>query len=261
MIDSAKLLKSAEVALARAIDEIHASWPDGDEAAALVAVASRIGLARGKRFTPPECFVCRTAVPEAAKANALAASIDDCGHEEILPTRCQVSGGQVHYTLQCRRCLAYTSTCKASDIKRAGGDPADVPERVDRDILQLAIYNLDQAIRDSQKLAITKEWWARYSAYLETPRWRKKSAAVMERDALCGACNKRPPTEAHHLTYRHLGNEPLFDLVGVCRPCHEKITAMDRRRRQWDHNRFWEDIGGDMHEARKIGPESSKGHQ
>jgi hypothetical protein len=47
------------------------------------------------------------------------------------------------------------------------------------------------------------------------------------------ACKARLPgctknaTEVHHLSYRHIGNEPLFDLVSVCGPCHRAITAMD----------------------------------
>jgi len=38
-------------------------------------------------------------------------------------------------------------------------------------------------------------------------------------------------TQAHHLTYKHLGHEPLFELIAVCWRCHERITSMDREKR------------------------------
>lgn len=75
------------------------------------------------------------------------------------------------------------------------------------------------------------EWWAWYSEYLESDRWAKKRVKVIERDVTCRACLSAPAKQAHHLTYDHVGDEPLFDLVGVCVRCHDKITAMDRERR------------------------------
>lgn len=29
----------------------------------------------------------------------------------------------------------------------------------------------------------------------------------------------------HHLTYEHIGNEPLEDLQGLCRACHDFLSA------------------------------------
>ena len=31
-----------------------------------------------------------------------------------------------------------------------------------------------------------------------------------------------PATQAHHLTYEHMGDEFLWELKAVCRPCHER---------------------------------------
>lgn len=77
-----------------------------------------------------------------------------------------------------------------------------------------------------------RDRWDEYSAYLATQKWAVKRAAVLERDAhLCQACRSRKATQAHHLTYAHIYDEPLFDLVAVCEPCHERITKMDRERR------------------------------
>ena len=35
--------------------------------------------------------------------------------------------------------------------------------------------------------------------------------------------------DTHHLSYRHLGNEPLEDLLGVCRPCHRYLSGLTDR--------------------------------
>lgn len=71
-----------------------------------------------------------------------------------------------------------------------------------------------------------------YNAYMQSPDWKKRREQVLKRDHYtCQACLSATATDAHHKTYDHFGNEPLFDLVAVCRPCHEIITAMDRSRR------------------------------
>ena len=49
--------------------------------------------------------------------------------------------------------------------------------------------------------------------------------------AMLAGC-KRTASDVHHLTYAHWRNEPLFDLISVCRPCHEQITQMDREGRR-----------------------------
>ena len=41
----------------------------------------------------------------------------------------------------------------------------------------------------------------------------------------------RSANQVHHLSYQHVGNEPLFELISVCSACHDKITAMDRDRK------------------------------
>lgn len=68
-----------------------------------------------------------------------------------------------------------------------------------------------------------------YSAYLKSESWKVKRNLVLQRDNyICQSCRQTTATEVHHLHYRHLRNEPLFDLVSVCRRCHEIITNLDR---------------------------------
>ena len=67
-----------------------------------------------------------------------------------------------------------------------------------------------------------------YRMYLASKEWKKRRARVMDRDNyLCRICGKRA-TEVHHLTYDRIFDEPLYDLVAICRECHEVITEMKK---------------------------------
>jgi hypothetical protein len=75
-----------------------------------------------------------------------------------------------------------------------------------------------------EQLAKNQEWWIKYNRYLLTPEWQDKRERVLERDAyLCQACLKRRASQAHHLNYKRVFNEPLFDLVAVCTTCHTAL--------------------------------------
>lgn len=78
-----------------------------------------------------------------------------------------------------------------------------------------------------QRLERTREWWDRYREHLASPAWRAKRQKVLERAAgLCEGCRQALPTgsavHVHHLTYEHLGDELLYELVALCVPCHQK---------------------------------------
>ena len=60
--------------------------------------------------------------------------------------------------------------------------------------------------------------------YLKSEQWKQKSKFILNRDSVCKICDKRQSNDAHHLTYTSVGFEDLDkDLVGVCRPCHNRI--------------------------------------
>jgi hypothetical protein len=76
-----------------------------------------------------------------------------------------------------------------------------------------------------------REWErkrARYAEYLQSDEWRERRALVLERaEGLCEGCREKPATQVHHLTYDHIFNELLFELVAVCDDCHEHIHYGD----------------------------------
>lgn len=80
-----------------------------------------------------------------------------------------------------------------------------------------ADMQLQQKFRNAQ-------WRAKYEMHLRSEKWRDICRRVKERDdGLCQGCRLRPGAHVHHLTYERMGDEMLFDLVLVCRGCHERI--------------------------------------
>jgi len=65
-----------------------------------------------------------------------------------------------------------------------------------------------------------------YQQYLASREWRMKRKEVIElNNGICERCASRPIKNVHHLTYENLGQESPLDLLGVCRPCHEYLSA------------------------------------
>ena len=61
----------------------------------------------------------------------------------------------------------------------------------------------------------------KYDQYMESDEWRSRRNKVLKRaGGTCEGCLERPATQVHHLNYRRLGEEMLFDLVAVCDECH-----------------------------------------
>jgi 5-methylcytosine-specific restriction endonuclease McrA len=137
--------------------------------------------------------------------------------------------GTRQYRAQCLNCGdGVGNFIKHSDIESpALVEPFDDRLEESYNCLKRDRYNeLNQVNRQS--------WWDEYNAYMQTPEWKQRRAQVLKRDRhICQACLNAVASEVHHKTYDHFKQEPLFDLVAVCRPCHEIITAMDRSKYKW----------------------------
>lgn len=69
----------------------------------------------------------------------------------------------------------------------------------------------------------TADWWAWYNEYLNSDAWKARRRKVMDRcRGLCEGCRDHPVTQIHHLTYDHVGDELLYELVGLCDACHDR---------------------------------------
>jgi hypothetical protein len=93
-----------------------------------------------------------------------------------------------------------------------------------------ARWEQQQAERQREREEADQEWWDRYHAYvnMDNPAWIDLRNRVFARcKGMCEGCNRRPMVHVHHLTYVRLGAEMLFDVVGICKPCHDQIHGRD----------------------------------
>jgi len=65
-----------------------------------------------------------------------------------------------------------------------------------------------------------------YKRYLASREWALlKERIRMRSDGWCERCHAGPHEDTHHLTYERIGHEKDEDLLGVCRACHEWLSA------------------------------------
>jgi 5-methylcytosine-specific restriction endonuclease McrA len=123
------------------------------------------------------------------------------------------SNGTKHYQMQCRSCGAPVGSTVPKRHVQGSVEPWDESLREDCNLARLQ--------------AIQEEWEEKrntYQEYLSSEDWGRRRQAVLERDGgRCQACLKVEATQVHHKTYKHIYNEPLFDLVSICRRCHEML--------------------------------------
>ena len=81
--------------------------------------------------------------------------------------------------------------------------------------------------REAEKLEIKKLYQITtvdYKEYIKSTAWYQKRLARLKKDKYtCQKCGDTEFLEVHHLTYDNLGDEPMEDLVCLCRDCHQAI--------------------------------------
>lgn len=69
-----------------------------------------------------------------------------------------------------------------------------------------------------------------YTDYLNSAEWTARREKVMQRaGGICEGCRQRPATEVHHLSYEHVTQEFLFELVAICGDCHARWHGQPAR--------------------------------
>lgn len=76
---------------------------------------------------------------------------------------------------------------------------------------------------EKQRRVEAERWRLIYEAHLNSDKWRDIRGRVMERaQGICEGCRRGRAAQVHHLTYLHLGDEFLWELVAVCLDCHKR---------------------------------------
>jgi hypothetical protein len=86
------------------------------------------------------------------------------------------------------------------------------------------IRQMRRAYAEYSDIAHSAEWHKAHAEYLQSPLWQSKRELILRRDNYtCQRCQSATATDVHHITYHNLGNEYNFELVSVCRRCHDII--------------------------------------
>lgn len=157
----------------------------------------------------------------------------ECQHIETEVRRMQLSNGAIQVRDCCTFCgsgvgLAKPQKDKAWVETLPLADPALINSYQTR---RKAKHNAALLELARKQYAERGRFTKSYSAYLKSDAWKAKRALVLKRcGGVCEGCGVAKATEAHHATYEHLFGEYLFELLGLCHGCHEKITAEKRAR-------------------------------
>jgi 5-methylcytosine-specific restriction endonuclease McrA len=129
---------------------------------------------------------------------------------------------------QCKDCGKLLS----SDFPHAQAPP-DTPN-VDLGAASRALAAEEHGIaqfwnqRREQRERENEQWWDQYNEYLQTDAWQRRRQLVRQRaNGLCEGCRERTATQVHHLSYRNVRNEFLWELVAICDECHRRAHNRD----------------------------------
>lgn len=144
-----------------------------------------------------------------------------CGHKRAELRRYILGNGGVQMRKQCLDCGAPASDpIRHATLER----PVESYPEADKGLME-RLHQEQLAAREAR--SEKRRAWYR-NEYLQSAQWREKSALVLKRaNHTCECCGTRRATQAHHLTYECVGEEPLWHLKAVCRECHEWLHGHD----------------------------------
>lgn len=145
-----------------------------------------------------------------------------CKHPTSKLTRRIIKNGQ-RKALQCTICGTMLST-KFSQVHRQAiitqlpGFDLELPKQWGD---WRRFFTSNAVFVKNQWYARWKEnWWERYQDYLDSDAWKTRRQHVLARSQnRCERCGAAAEV-VHHLSYEHMGHEPLTDLMALCYLCH-----------------------------------------
>jgi hypothetical protein len=156
-----------------------------------------------------------------------------CFSPDINPVKIQMQGGGIQIRQQCNTCgYSFGLALKKTDYdlsKLKFRDDNKQKEFYEK--IQIERAEFLKICEDFKKQNFTIEIkFPGYSEYMLSDEWQRKRELVFKRDNyICQACLTNKAVQVHHISYRHVFNEPLFELTSVCINCHDSITNMDRK--------------------------------
>ena len=147
--------------------------------------------------------------------------LQGCGHPKK-----EIRSKGPHFCWQCTRCgvvvgqwIPHSQVIQKDQIKPFDDSIYERFRATSRELI-IEIEKIKKGIESQD----WNDWY--YKTYLPSREWRAKSHAVLRRcNYICEGCGTNKAILAHHLAYTNVGNEFLFELVGLCQDCHDSIHS------------------------------------
>jgi len=166
-----------------------------------------------------------------------------CDHSQTIATQYTKNNGVVCVALQCKKCGE-----KTREVRKADYDLSKIPKfgETFRDKMRALADERRNALREQWEQENKREYetkqgaenlayWRKYNDYLRTEHWQKIRRRVLVRDGfLCQNCFCKITESnfhAHHISYKaynKLGYSFAFEVVSLCRPCHEDVHRSEQ---------------------------------
>ena len=73
-----------------------------------------------------------------------------------------------------------------------------------------------------------------YQEYLKSQHWRDlKKAYFQHYPKECRGCGSKDHIDLHHRSYKYVGDEHFWQLIPLCRDCHQAVHRLQRRHPRW----------------------------
>lgn len=143
-----------------------------------------------------------------------------CAHERSRPTRYVQRNGIAYVRHQCLQCGTSVKGPKGAELEKQGQRMAELPPWDEA----LARRWMDKLSHFQQTQRPFQARLDLYQQYLLSDTWKSKRVRVLQRDDYsCRACANAKAVEVHHKSYLNIGDEPLFELISVCKACHLQL--------------------------------------
>ena len=152
-----------------------------------------------------------------------AARPPECVHEKTEIRSRVVQGGGVQIKKQCLSCgQPLGNPLRKADFPHTAPFDEELLQKREADERRLEWRT---AVKYKRKLELRElGFQLNYDSYIRSPKWQKKRLLILKRcGGLCEGCMENNAKEVHHLTYKHFGDELLFELVALCQTCHGRI--------------------------------------
>jgi len=153
-----------------------------------------------------------------------------------------IKNGTYQYVYQCLNCgSAESKAIKKAEAEKLNGSNIFIPFDDNLSINWSTAYKngkdavtkkYESLIKEAIELNKQKndDFFNEYDKYLTSDKWNNKRLKVLERaNYICEGCQENEATEVHHLSYKHVFEELLFELVAVCNSCHTFIHKEDKK--------------------------------